>query len=148
MARATKLLSFVVIRWVVLTLSRRQAQPRPWVKVKERSSSTFHQTLIFFVPNIKGLAEKVLTWEGKVFAAADADVDAAETDWKHKVTPERGDLNRLPVCNQHTTSIHAGINYTPFQMTVILLCCNRHHSVALDHTVLCQQYCWFSARLW
>ena len=31
-------------------------------------------------------------WEGKVFAAADADDDAAETDWKHKVTPERGDL--------------------------------------------------------
>ena len=35
-------------------------------------------------------------WEGKVFADADADadaadVDAAETDWKHKVTPERGD---------------------------------------------------------
>ena len=29
-------------------------------------------------------------WEGKIFAAADA--DAAETDWKHKVTPERGDL--------------------------------------------------------
>ena len=27
-------------------------------------------------------------WEGKVFAAA----DAAETDWKHKVTPDRGDL--------------------------------------------------------
>ena len=27
-------------------------------------------------------------WEGKVFAAA----DVAETDWKHKVTPERGDL--------------------------------------------------------
>ena len=27
-------------------------------------------------------------WEGKVFA----DADAAETDWKHKVTPERGDL--------------------------------------------------------
>ena len=33
-------------------------------------------------------------WEGKVFVAADADADAdaAETDWKHKVTPERGDL--------------------------------------------------------
>ena len=31
-------------------------------------------------------------WEGKVFAGADADTDAAETDWKHKVTPERGDL--------------------------------------------------------
>ena len=29
---------------------------------------------------------------GKGFAAADADADAAETDWKHKVTPERGDL--------------------------------------------------------
>ena len=27
---------------------------------------------------------------GKNFAAADA--DAAETNWKHKVTPERGDL--------------------------------------------------------
>ena len=36
-------------------------------------------------------------WEGKVFAAVDADAadaDAAETDWKHKVTPERGDLIR------------------------------------------------------
>ena len=42
---------------------------------------------------IKGLAQTVLMWEGKVFAAADADAaDAAETDWKHKVTPERGDL--------------------------------------------------------
>ena len=62
----------------------------------ERSSSTIPQTHIFFVPNIKGLAETVLTWEGKVFAAAaadaDADADAAETDWKHKVTPEGGDL--------------------------------------------------------
>ena len=51
---------------------------------------------IFFVPNIKGLAQTVLMWEGKVFADADADADAAdaaETDWKHKVTPERGDLN-------------------------------------------------------
>ena len=27
-------------------------------------------------------------WEGKVFAAA----DVAETDWKHKVTAEQGDL--------------------------------------------------------
>ena len=58
----------------------------------ERSSSTIPQTRIFFVPNIKGLAQTVLTWEGKVFAAADADADTAETDWKHKVTPERGDL--------------------------------------------------------
>ena len=67
-------------------------QPWPWVKVMERSSSTFLQTHIFFVPNMKGLAQTVLMWEGKVFAAADADADAAETDWKHKVTPERGDL--------------------------------------------------------
>ena len=36
-------------------------------------------------------------WEGKVFSAADADADAdaAETDWKHKVTPERGDFNTV-----------------------------------------------------
>ena len=46
---------------------------------------------------MKGLAQTVLTWEGKVFAVADAagdaDADAAEADWKHKVTPDRGDLN-------------------------------------------------------
>ena len=39
-------------------------------------------------------------WEGKVFAAADADADvadAAEMDWKHKVTPERGDL--MTICS-------------------------------------------------
>ena len=61
--------------------------------VMERSSNTFPQTHIFLVPNIKGLAQTVLTWEGKVFAAADPDVaDAAETNWKHKVTPDRGDL--------------------------------------------------------
>ena len=38
-------------------------------------------------------------WEGKVFAAAAAaaaaDLDAAETDWKHEVTPELGDLIML-----------------------------------------------------
>ena len=60
----------------------------------ERSTSTFPQTHIFFVQNIKGLAETVLTWEGKKFAAA----DAAETNWKHKVTPDRGDLNMLQGC--------------------------------------------------
>ena len=100
MTRATKLPRFVVIRWVILTSSCRQEnfcewmpQPWPWFKVMERSSSTFPQTHIFFVPYIKGLAQMVLTWEGKVFAAADADeVDAADTKWKHKVTPDRGDL--------------------------------------------------------
>ena len=30
-------------------------------------------------------------WEGKVFADADA-ADTADANWKHKVTPERGDL--------------------------------------------------------
>ena len=64
-------------------------QPWPWVKVMERSSSTIPQTHTFFVPNIKGLAQTVLRWNGKVFAAAD---ETDETDWKHKVTPERRDL--------------------------------------------------------
>ena len=32
-------------------------------------------------------------WEAKVVAAATyAAADAAETNWKHKVTPDRGDL--------------------------------------------------------
>ena len=48
------------------------------------------ETHLFFVPNIKGLAQTILTWEGKFFAAADA--DAVETNWKHKVTPDWGDL--------------------------------------------------------
>ena len=36
----------------------------------------------------------VLTWEANVVAAGDAAAaaDAAETNWKHKVTPDRGDL--------------------------------------------------------
>ena len=73
----------------------------------ERSSSTIPQTHIFFVPNIKGLAQTVLTWEGKVFAAADA--DAAETDWKHKVTPRRGDLiiisNIVSILSHYSTPL-------------------------------------------
>ena len=32
-----------------------------------------------------------MTWEAKVIAAADADA-AAETNWKHKVTPDWGEL--------------------------------------------------------
>ena len=34
----------------------------------------------------------VLTWEAKVIAAAAAADAAAETNWKHKVTPDWGDL--------------------------------------------------------
>ena len=59
MTRTKKQPCFVVIWWVILTLSPRQAnfcqsmpQPWPWVKVMERSFSTFPQTHIFFVPNI------------------------------------------------------------------------------------------------
>ena len=33
-----------------------------------------------------------ILWEAKVIAAADAAVGAAETNWKHKVTPDRGDF--------------------------------------------------------
>ena len=58
--------------------------------VTERSPSTFPQTHIFLVPNIYGLAQTVLTWEAKFLAAAG--VAAAETNWKHKVTPDWGDL--------------------------------------------------------
>ena len=65
-------------------------------------------------------------WEGKVFAAADADADAAdaaETDWKRKVIPERGDLMILLVIAgditvmqayiikyQHTSSLSMQVN--------------------------------------
>ena len=45
------------------------SQSWPWVKVMKRSSRTFPQTSMFFVPYIKGLSQKVLTWQGKVFAA-------------------------------------------------------------------------------
>ena len=37
-----------------------------------------------------------LTWEAKVIAAVVADTDGdgvAETNWKHEVTPDRGDIN-------------------------------------------------------
>ena len=40
----------------------------------------------------------VLTWEAKVVAVADAAVDVAavaETNWKHKVTPDWDDLIRV-----------------------------------------------------
>ena len=71
--------------------------PQPWpsVKVTERSSSTFPQIHIFFLPNIYGLAQTVLTWEAKVVVAVDEAAvvaDTAETNWKHKVTPDWGDF--------------------------------------------------------
>ena len=36
----------------------------------------------------------VLTWEAKVVAVGDA-VDVAETNWKHNVTPNQGDLIKM-----------------------------------------------------
>ena len=70
-------------------------QPWPWVKYIQYIS----QTHIFFVPNIKSSAQTVLTREGKVVAAVDTDAadaadagDAVEMNWKHKVTPDQGDL--------------------------------------------------------
>ena len=59
MTREILLPSFVVIGWVVRTLSCRQAnfylsmsQPWPWVMVTQRSPITFSQTYTFFVPYI------------------------------------------------------------------------------------------------
>ena len=48
-----------------------------------------------------GFAETVLTWEAKVVAAADAAADA-DTNWKHKVTPDRGDLKRCDGQTENT----------------------------------------------
>ena len=42
---------------------------------------------------LRFLAQTVLTWEAKVVAVVDAAAaDAAETSWKHKVTPDWDDL--------------------------------------------------------
>ena len=74
----------------------------------ERPSSTFPETHIFFVPNIKGLAETVLTWEAKAVAAAAADAavaDAAETNWKHKVAPDRDDLITSDESKEHDRGV-------------------------------------------
>ena len=38
-------------------------------------------------------------WEAKVVADAAAVADAAETNWKHKVNPDRGDLITYPFLN-------------------------------------------------
>ena len=43
--------------------------------------------VVFFFQICKVLAQMVLTWEAKVFAAADV-----ETNWKYKVAPDQCDL--------------------------------------------------------
>ena len=42
----------------------------------------------------------VLTWEAEVVAAA----EAAETNWKHKVTPDRADLKMI---SEKSTTLEA-----------------------------------------
>ena len=55
-------------------------------------------------------------WEAKVIAtaAADANADsdaAAETNWKHKVTPDRGDL----IIGAPSGALHFGVNILQFE---------------------------------
>ena len=54
-------------------------------------------------------------WEGKVFAAA----AAAETDWKHKVTPERGDLK-----SERTHLVDLSFEMTILQQFTVCLSLN------------------------
>ena len=59
----------------------------------ERSASTIPQAYMLFAPNMYGLATLILTWGAKVFVAVvNADTVMAETNWKHKITPNQGDL--------------------------------------------------------
>ena len=114
-------------------------RPWPWVKVMERSSSTIPQTHIFFVPNIKGLPQIVLTWEGKVFAAPDGDTAAAvaaaaETDWKHKVTPERGDLMIHDIVNGLTNT------YDRIILMVGGNDCNSHNNASRPVSDILEDY--------
>ena len=74
MTCTTKLPCFVVIWWVVLTLSRRQAnfclstpQLWAWVKVMERSSSTFSADLHILCAKYQRFGSNVFTWDGKNF---------------------------------------------------------------------------------
>ena len=73
MIRGLWLIRSVLIWWLVLILSCKQAifcssvpRPWPWVRITERSSSTFPQIYHFFVPNIYGLAHTVSTWGANV----------------------------------------------------------------------------------
>ena len=93
MTRATMLPCVVVFRSVVLALLRRK------FLLIDATVGTLGQgqgkVIQYISPDPYILCAKYerfssncLTWEGKVFAVA----DAAEMNWKHKVTPDRGDL--------------------------------------------------------
>ena len=57
----------------------------------------------------------VLAREAKVVVAAEAAVDAAETNWKHKVTPNQGDLMILRF--QYTM---INVCHKPDNLTIVL----------------------------
>ena len=66
-------------------------QPWPWFKVKKKVIQYICRANTFLVPNNLGVAQTDLVWEAAA-AAATADADAAaETNWKYKVSPDRGD---------------------------------------------------------
>ena len=46
---------------------------------------------------MQALAQTAFTWEAKVFVSA----DAVETNWKHKINPDCGDLKTLKVKQAH-----------------------------------------------
>ena len=54
----------------------------------KRSTDAFPLTYAFFPPNIYGLMQSVLKWEGKVVAVA-ADAGAVEMNWNIK-SPQTG----------------------------------------------------------
>ena len=49
-------------------------------------------TYTFFAPNIERLVKTIFKWEAKVITEAYV---VAEMNWKHKVTPDWGNLMRV-----------------------------------------------------
>ena len=66
---------------------------------------------ILSLSQISKISQTALTWEAKVMAAA-------ETNWKHKIPPDRGDLKNIL---RNNTSHVEGQNAKPrgFQVTLI-----------------------------
>ena len=90
-----------VLKWLVEWFSLNPADKQIFINVTAMTLGQSHQKVIqyifpdlyFLCPKYLRLAQTFLTWEAKVFAAAVTDADmAAETTWKHKVTPDWGDL--------------------------------------------------------
>ena len=66
-------------------------------------------------------------WEGKVFAAADT--DTAETNWKQKVTPDRGELIRQ--------------SYNPLAVNMGILCLVTQSLYWVGTQVFVYQKVWY-----